>query len=257
LPSKKIELSELAHELLAIRSDSNRSPLDVEIWDRYYPQCRHDAYIVQDMVAQSLGPVCAWKAYRSRNSHQVVGAPIFDKDCYQSMDSLAGRRFRVLGVEAELGYRLSSDFSAQNYPYNPSDIFEMVDAIVPLIEVVDSRLKDFQSVSEFWQLSDNSVNGGIILGEPIEDWTLIEPREQCVNLILNDEVCLSGQGWAFLGDPITLIVDFLNNVACHGGKLKKGQIIATGSLTGLNFLNVGDKLRALFLGIDVVLEVQF
>lgn len=255
--SPRPELSELADHLLAIRRDRGRAPLDVEAWQGAHPQSRSEAYLVQQIVSKSFGPIGAWKVYRDPNEHDVIGAPIFKQDCYKSKLLVAGKRFRTIGVEAELGYRLAKDFRAQQHPYKRADMFEMIDAIVPLIEVVDSRLSDFLSTSELWRLSDNSVNGGVILGQPIENWSIIDAADQGVNLFRNDEPYSLARGWGVLGDPLTLITDFLNQVACHNGELKKGQIIATGSLTGLNFLNHGDRLQAQFVDLETDVTVQF
>jgi 2-keto-4-pentenoate hydratase len=99
-----------------------------------------EAYEVQALVAAKLGAVAAWKTGAPSPEAEPIIAPIFKDLVHGSPARLEAMRFRRLGIEAEIAYRLCRDLPAPAEPYTRADVIAAIGAILPAIEIVDSRL---------------------------------------------------------------------------------------------------------------------
>lgn len=215
-----------------------------------------EAYEIQALVAANVGAVAAWKTGAPSPEAEPIMAPIFEGLVHGSPGRLEAAQFHRLGIEAESAYRLGRDLPARERPYTRDEIVASVDAILPAIEIVDSRLAVCEDLDPLWKLADNQINGGLVMGQPIEDWQRVDPMTQPIVLTLDGEVVASGEGGNAAGDPLRLLVWMANNVGDHCGGLRAGQIITTGSLTGLRFVRPGACVVAEFAGLGRA-EVTF
>lgn len=211
-----------------------------------------DAYVVQERVVRELGPVGAWKVGAASPSAEPMRAPILTGDIHASPVSLPASRFHVLGIEAEIAYRLRADLPARARPYTADDLAAAIEGMLPAIELVDARLADHAAAPPLWKLADNQINGGLVAGAPVHDWQRLDPRTQPVRLEVDGAVVAEGQGGNTAGDPFRLLVWLANSCGSHCGGLRRGQIVTTGSLTGLRFVAPGARVRASFEGLGEV-----
>ncbi|HYZ25623.1 MAG TPA: fumarylacetoacetate hydrolase family protein [Geminicoccaceae bacterium] len=215
-----------------------------------------EAYEVQALVAGKVGAVAAWKTGAPSPEAEPIMAPIFEGLVHGSPALLEAARFHRLGIEAEIAYRLGCDLPVRERPYTRDEIVAAVAAILPAIEVVDSRLAGGEDLDPLWKLADNQINGGLVVGRVIDDWRRIDPMTLPVVLTVDGEVAASGEGGNTAGDPLRLLVWMANNVGDHCDGLRAGQIVTTGSLTGLRFVEPGAHVAAEFAGLGRV-EVTF
>ena len=215
-----------------------------------------EAYEIQALVATKLGGAAAWKTGAPSPDAEPIFAPILQGLVHASPARLEAMRFRRLGIEAEIAYRLCRNLPARAEPYTRAELIDAVDALVPAIEVVDSRFAACEHLDPLWKLADNQINGGLVIGQPIEDWQRVDPMTQPIVLTVDGEVVASGEGGNAAGDPLRLLVWMANHVGDHCGGLRAGQIITTGSLTGLRFVRPGACVVAEFAGLGRA-EVTF
>jgi 2-keto-4-pentenoate hydratase len=218
-------------------------------------ESRAEAYRVQALLAAELGPVAGWKTGAPSPEAEPIIAPIFEDLVHVSPARLEATRFHRLGIEAEIAFRLGRDLPVRGWPYAREDIIGAIDAMLPAIEIVDSRCGAFEQLDPSWQLADNQINGGLVIGAAKLDWRRLDPEAQPVTLAVDGAMVVSGKGGNSAGDPLRLLVWMANNVGDHCGGLRAGQVI-TASLTGLRFVVPGAAVRAELPGLGAV-EARF
>jgi 2-keto-4-pentenoate hydratase len=215
-----------------------------------------DAYAIQARVTAGLGAIGAWKTGAPSPTAEPIGAPIPTALMSASPVSLKAAGCRLLGVEAEIAYRLGDDLIARDLPYTTADVALAIDAVLPAIEVVDSRLNEPEASDPLWKLADHQANGALVVGAPVTAWRAIDPDLQPVRLTIDGRLAAEGVGGNPAGDPLRLIAWLANHLAGHCGGLRRGQIITTGSLTGLIWVEPGAVVTAELAGLGRV-EVSF
>lgn len=215
-----------------------------------------EAYAVQALVAAKVGAVGAWKVGAAAPEAEPIYAPIFADLVHASPARLDGAAFHERGIEAEIAYRLGRDLPVRGEPYTRAEVVEAVAAVLPAIEIVDSRLAGFEQQDAWWKLADNQVNGALVVGPALADWERIDPLTQPVRLMVDGEVVAAGEGGNTAGDPLRLLVWMANHVGGHCGGLRAGQIVTTGSLTGVRFVEPGAHVVAELAGLGTA-EITF
>jgi 2-keto-4-pentenoate hydratase len=211
-----------------------------------------DAYAVQEQVVRELGRVGAWKVGAPSPSADPVRAPILATTIRASPVTLPASSFHVIGIEAEIAYRLGADLPARARPYDAEEVAAAIEGMLPAIEVVDTRLADHAAAPPLWKLADNQINGGLVTGTLAADWRRFDPLTQPVRLEVDGVVVAKGRGGNTAGDPFRLLVWLANRCGAHCGGLKRGQIVTTGSLTGLRFVAPGARVHAFLDGLGEV-----
>ncbi len=131
-------------------------------------------------------------------------------------------------VEAEVAFVLSADLPEADV--TPSELLRAVDFVVPAIEVVDSRIADWD-ITIFDTVADNASSGVFVTGgsprslRDIDDLRAIE-----MTLTVDGVVVSSGSGAACLGHPVNAVVWLANAVAERGEPLRAGELVLSGSL---------------------------
>ena len=211
-----------------------------------------DAYAVQERVARELGPVGAWKVGAASPAAEPVRAPILAATIHASPVTVPAAGFHVIGIEAEIAYRLGADLPPRERPYTSAEVAAAVEGMLPAIELVDTRLADHAAAPPLWKLADNQINGGLVTGPLATAWRRFDPVSQPVRLEIEDTVVAEGRGGNTAGDPFRLLVWLANHLGSQGGGLRRGEVVTTGSLTGLRFVAPGARVRATLEGLGQV-----
>jgi len=215
-----------------------------------------DVYAVQDRVAAEVGPVGAWKVGATTPDAEPVAAPIFAADLFGSPARPEPGRFHRFGIETEIAYRFGRDLPRRDKPWSHDEVMGAVDAVMPAIEIVDSRCRACEHLEPLWKLADNQINGGLVTGEPRTAWQGHDPLTQPFRLTAGDRLLMEGAGGNTAGDPRRLLTWLANHLAARCAGLRAGQIVTTGSLTGLRFVEAGQPVIADLPGLGRV-EVVF
>jgi 2-keto-4-pentenoate hydratase len=208
------------------------------------PQSDADAYEIQEEVARQLGEtVGGWKVGAASAASTAFCAPIWTKMVRPSPASYDARELRLIGIEAEIAFRLGRDLPARTAAYDRAEVTAGA-ALHPAIEVVDSRYADFRSVDRATILADNFANGGLVFGHAVPNWQSRDLGATTITVTENGEPFASSSNSA-ARDPIAALVDFANLMSGRGGA-KAGAFVTTGSWTGMVFTKRGATIVADF-----------
>lgn len=196
------------------------------------------------VVALSGEAVAGWKVAAGPNGELMWGA-IYSRDLHDSPARVPADRYPVRGVEAEIAYRFRIDLPRGDEAMSAARIAELVEP-VPVFEIVDSRFRDYAGTPVVHRLCDRMSNGGLVVGR----WTGPLPRDLAamrVRLEQDGGVIYDGAGGHVRGHPFGPAVDFI--AARHGRQdFAAGQIVTTGTFSGLVFGAPGQTWRASFGG---------
>lgn len=213
------------------------------------PATRAEAYQVQDRLIGTLGGACAWKVGRAATSPEPYCAPISSA---RRVDN-AGPYARFEGVarlEAELGFRLGRDVPPSSAVLSRSECVGLVDAIVPAIEILETRLAPAIAQDPLWKLADLQGNGGLVLGAPAP-WAGQDLGTVDLAVGADDGAGFVRKLHPF-GEPVDLFCWTLNHVASRRGGLRRGDVVITGSYCGIVEIRDPGPFVARFAGYPAV-----
>jgi 2-keto-4-pentenoate hydratase len=126
-----------------------------------------------------------------------------------------------------------------------------VDFVLPSLEIIDSRIRDWK-IGLLDTIADNASSGGVVLGSRPTPLGAVDLRLSGCNLHRNGELVATGAGGAVLGSPLTSLVWLANTVGRLGVTLEPGHVILPGSCTAAIAVTPGDTFTATFAGLGSV-----
>lgn len=149
-------------------------------------------------------------------------------------------------VEGEFAFRIGRDLPWRAEPYAMTEITSAIDSVAGVVEVVGTRFSGgLEGKGRLLTTADCGVNIGLATG----NWTTYcaqDLREHGVTMTINDDRRGSGQGRRALGDPLNVLLWLVNDLSVRRVDLHAGEIVATGTCTGLDPVQPGDVARADF-----------
>jgi 2-keto-4-pentenoate hydratase len=243
-----------AAELL-VTARRTRQPLDA-LPPALRPPTFEAGFAIQDAVMALLGERAGgWKVGVSPNAPATC-APMFASLFHTSPVSLPAASVPLLGVEGEIAVRLGKDLPKRAAPYTRDDVIAAIDGVCAAIEVVDSRFKAFLKCTPEDKLADNVGNGGFVSGPMVTDWKKLDLSALKVTLDVGGKTLVDKVGGSPSGDPLVAVVWLANHLTGRDGGLKAGQIVTTGSCTGLPYAKPGDTAIVTFEGLGTA-QVTF
>jgi 2-keto-4-pentenoate hydratase len=208
------------------------------------------AYAVQETILRRLGiTITGWKAGASSATAEPQAGPLLADRVTPSPAHFALLPNALRTVEAELAFSFARDLPARAAPYGEAEVWAAVAAMHVAIEVLESSFVDRRKVPEFAPLADLQNNGAFCYGPPIRDWRGLDvATPQAVLLIDGKEIRRAKAGTPG-GHPRRLLAWLANHAAQRGHPLKKGDIVTTGSHTGMYDAPPGAHVTARFEGI--------
>ncbi len=216
------------------------------------PATIDEAYAVQDAVSRALGPVGGWKVGASSPAAEPRRAPLLASRVHEGPATLPAAEFHRVGIEAELALHVARDLPVRPAPYVREEVLAAFDTLHPAIEIVDSRFADREAMDDLSLVADNQSNGAFVYGPALRDWRGRDLAAQPVRLVIDGAVAVERVGGNTAGDPLRGVVWLANHLAAAGQPLRAGQIVTTGSTTGLLWVSPGAAVEAEFPGIGAV-----
>ena len=160
-------------------------------------------------------------------------------------------------VEGEFALRLGRDLPPRDAPYTLAEAAAAVDAVAGAIEVVGSRFAGgLAGKGRLLTTADCSANIAFVGGRWHEGFHLADLANHGVTMTVGGVTRGSGTGSRALGDPLNVLVWLANRQSANGHGLKAGEIVSTGTCTGLDAVAPGDRVRADFGTLGAV-EIVF
>ncbi len=143
-------------------------------------------------------------------------------------------------VEAEIAFVTSRELSGD---VSIDDVLEATEFVMPAIEVIDSRFKDFkfdiQSV-----IADNTSAARYVVGGAPRRPDGLDLRVLGVVMERNGEVVGTAAGAAVMGHPAASVVSLVRWLADSGQALPAGSLVMTGGVTEAVSVHAGDHVTA-------------
>jgi 2-keto-4-pentenoate hydratase len=205
-----------------------------------------EALAIQDATVDALHEtVAGWKVGSPLNGKTVRGT-IVQSRVIPSGGTIRAALVPLLGVEAEIAFRFDRDLEPRDRPYSYDEIAAAVTAF-PAIEIVDSRFRDYKSAPLIERIADCVSNGAFVQGAPQPRWREFDLKKIEARLEIDGDVLVRRAGGHPAGDPLLPAVELVNAMRLHGG-VRAGQVVTTGSYTGLNYAKPGQTISAGFEG---------
>jgi len=163
-------------------------------------------------------------------------------------------------VEAEVAFRLGRDIDAPEDEITLDLVRAAVDVALPALEIVDSRIADWQ-IGFTDTVADCASSALFVVGTDALPLTApgvhgCEPVEVEMSLTINGEERSSGNGAACLGDPLEALRWLAVQAARFGDPLRAGHLILSGALGPFVPFAAGDDVVASISGF-APLSVRF
>ena len=146
-------------------------------------------------------------------------------------------------VEIEVGFILGAPLSGPSC--SVADVLRATEYLVPAIEIIDSRIRDWK-IRLCDTIADNASSAGIVMGGNPTKLTDVDVRTIGAVMRRNGEIMETGASGAVLGNPATAVAWLANKVHAFGVTLEPGHVILPGSCTRMVPVNPGDTIRADF-----------
>jgi 2-keto-4-pentenoate hydratase len=158
-------------------------------------------------------------------------------------------RYLLPRVEVEVGFILAEDLPGAGC--TEDDVLAATEALVPSIELIDTRITDWK-IALCDTIADNASSAGFVLGEARVSPADVDVKRIDAVLTRNGEVVAEGRSDAVLGNPVTAVAWLSRKVESFGVRLLKGDIVLPGSCTRAIDARAGDQFVADFSGLGSV-----
>ena len=223
------------------------------------------AYGVQREIALLAAlPRVGWKvgttstaAQRLLGTEVPATAPMFADRCFESPAEVAVFAGQEASVESEFGFRFARDLPPRETIYGRAEVLAAVATVFPAIEVVGCRFEGgFDDVGAIRLVADMVANTAWVKGPERADWREMDLRGHPVRLHRNGEAVAEGVGANVLGDPLNVLEWTANHLSTLGDGIKAGEVVSTGTCTGVTPIAPDETLVADFGELGRV-EVRF
>lgn len=236
----------------------------VKITDAHPKMDFEDAYAVQYAIrkaklvrGQKFAGLKMGLTSRAKMTQMGVDTPIFGF----LMDYMArgdGEEIRVdelihPKIEPEIAFVTKADLRGPGC--HIGDVLVATDFVLPAMEVIDSRYRDFKFDLKS-VIADNTSSSRFVAGGRAGDARALDLRTLGVVLEKNGEVVATGAGAAVLGHPANSVAMLANMLGARGEHIPAGSYIMTGAVTEAVAVAKGDCVTARFQGLGSV-SVRF
>lgn len=250
------QIEELAQALYnAERGCRALSPLS----ERHPELSASDAYAIQE----------AWASLRTRAGARQVGCKIgatseaiqqlfgistpdygriFDDMMVSDGGSIERRSLILPMVEPELAFVLKRDLAGPGV--TRADVLEAVKLVFPCLEVIDSRIENWQ-IRFVDTVADNGSSARCVLGNPIACDGL-DLAGVSATMTKNGDVLGTATGAAVLGHPAEAVAWLANVLGSFGSALKANDYVLSGSFMSADRAEAGDRYEATLSDVGTV-----
>jgi 2-oxo-hept-3-ene-1,7-dioate hydratase len=178
---------------------------------------------------------------------EAFAGPLFAPHCHRSGARIALQPAHSPGLETEFLVGLGADLPPRAAPYVAEEVAAAVEFVAPAFEVIGCRFAGGLAGNGRLVIADGGGNAAIVQGEPVRDWQRFDLGRHGVRLSLNGTEAAVGSSSALIfGDPIGAVAWFASQPVLAGRGLRRGEIVMTGTCTGLLPLKAGDEAVADF-----------
>jgi 2-keto-4-pentenoate hydratase len=178
------------------------------------------------VIGRKIG-LTSFAVQRQLRVHSPDFGTLFDDMTYSDREPVPLTRFLQPRVEAEVAFVLGADLDLERP--NAADVVRATDFVLPAIEVVDSRIRDWD-ITIADTIADNASSGAVVLGTTPRNLYQLDLADVGMVLEHRAEVVSSGAAAACLGNPIAAVVWLARVLQQQGSLLRAGDVVLSGAL---------------------------
>jgi 2-keto-4-pentenoate hydratase len=254
--SPPIPIAKIAEDILL----AERRGVALEPLSRRHPTLTPaDAYAIQEeyatlrrnegakLVGRKIG--CTSRAVQELfGIDQPDYGHLFDEMLVEDGGEIARDSLIDPMAEPEIAFLLRSGLRGPGVTID--DVLAATDSVAPCIEVIDSRIADWE-IQFVDTVADNGSSARAVIGEPSSPGGLAL-ETIAVDFRRNGETVASAKADAVLGHPAAAVAWLANALAAFGRSLEPAQTVLSGSITTAVRGVAGDAFEASFEELGVV-----
>lgn len=248
-----INIAETAQRLIRARAD--RQPVDVLIDESMQPTTADAFRVQQELVRLNVEAGDAIAGFKLGNIAKAmqdkfgVDEPdygyILASQFYPENLKISESEFIEPFIELEPGFVLKKDLGGKHV--TAADVIAATDFVVPALEIIDSRIKNWK-IGLFDTLADNGSIGGIILGGQPRKLSEVNLADQPGVIEFDGKEVARGNTKEVYGNPVSAIAWLCRRIAEYGVTLKAGEFILPGSCLAAEKMIPGTEVTGRFEG---------
>ena len=250
-------LDQLARHLHACQREARDTP---KITDEHPQMDFDDAYAIQDRILAAKlkggARVAGYKAgltSHAKMKQMGVSDPVFGflVDEFTVADGGEVKVSELIHpkVEPEIAFVTRTELRGPGC--NIASVLAASDIVLPGIEVIDSRYRDFKfDVKSV--IADNTSAVRFVVGGHAVDVRSVDLRTAGLGLEKNGVPVALGAGAAVLGHPAAAIAMLANHLGRRGQEIPAGSLILSGGVTEAVAVNAGDNVTLRVQGMGSV-----
>ncbi|WHY02428.1 2-keto-4-pentenoate hydratase [Neobacillus sp. DY30] len=168
---------------------------------------------------------------------------------YGDGETISLDKFIQPRIEFEIAFVLKKDLKGPGVTMN--DVIEATDYVVPALEIIDSRIKDWQIKFED-TVADNGSSAGAVIGNATAKLDKLDLAAVNMTVTRNGEFLDTAAGSAVMGHPARAVAWLANALGSYGISLYAGEVILSGALSKAIPIEDGDTFTAEFDHIGAV-----
>jgi len=169
---------------------------------------------------------------------------ILDSMVFEELEGLHAAQFIQPKVEFEIAFVFNKSLKGPNVTVQ--DVIDATAYVVPAVEVIDSRIADWQIKFED-TVADNGSSAGAILGEKRTLFSDIADISNIKMIVTkNGEFLDEATSAAVLGNPLNAVIWLANEVGKYGVSIEPGMFVLSGALSKAVVFEEGDVFEADF-----------
>ena len=146
-------------------------------------------------------------------------------------------------AEGEIAFVMKE--SIEGPGVSSTDVIRATDFVMPAIEIIDSRVRDWKIKIED-TVADNASSAFILVGTKALPMNEIDMFSTGMVFCKNGEVVDTAAAAAVMGNPVNAVTWLINKLSEFGVGIKRGEIILSGSLTAAVDLKEKDVVEVVF-----------
>ena len=246
--SRSDRIDAAAHALVEARA--RRTLLDGLPGD-LIPSDDAEAEAIQERCAIALGGIAGWKVGAAGPEALPGHAPMPKSGVHESPARLSAADYFFVGLEAEIAFRFAKPLPAAQAPFSMADVLGAIGSVHAGIEIVDSRYSNWRSRSAREQAADLGNHGAYVLGPAGSAPVDIDQTRQPAELWIDGACKVATVGGNTAGNVQRLLHWLANHCIGRGLSIRAGDIVTSGSCTGLVLAHAGSRIEARLPGVGI------
>lgn len=232
----------------------------VKITDEHPDMDWDDAYAIQDAIRRrkeargnrTAGLKCGLTSF-AKMKQMGVDTPVFGfvSDCMARPDGGQIALSELIHPKIEAEICIVTKAPLKGPGCHIASVIAATDFVVPAVEVIDSRYRDFKFDLKS-VIADNTSASRFVIGGRPRDLDELDLRTLGVVLEINGEIRSMAAGAAVLGQPLAAVVMLANHLGARGQQIPAGTFVMTGGVTEAIAVKAGDSIAARFQDLGTV-----